>query len=292
MGVVGDHPYTRAVNTASAGGIPSPPPGDADGSHRPPVGGRIALRNSFRAQEVVKLRKAGVQVPERLRRATRNGAFRAAIFGVNDGLVSNLALIMGMVGANADQRVVLLAGFAGLLAGAFSMGAGEYVSMRAQREVSERTLSIETEEIAADPEGEQEELASIYRSRGFSPELADRMAAEAMSHPSLALETHARDELGIDPSTLGSPLAAAISSFLTFCLGAVVPLVPFLLFSGRAAVILSLAFSFVTLLGVGAFTAMLAGRPRWLGGLRMLLIGGGAATVTYGIGSLIGVTVA
>jgi VIT1/CCC1 family predicted Fe2+/Mn2+ transporter len=250
---------------------------------------REALRRAFRAGEVVRLRQAGVSLPARWREATRNGALRAAVFGVNDGLVSNLALIMGVVGASAGERVVVLAGLAGLLAGAFSMGAGEYVSVRAQREVGEQALAAEVGAIAEDPEAERGELAAVYRARGFSPELAERMAEEAMANPALAAEAHARDELGLDLSTLGSPVAAALSSFVTFAAGAAVPLLPFVWLSGPAAAWASIALSGATLFGVGALTSVLAARPFWTGGLRMLLIGGLAAVVTYAIGSAVGV---
>src|SRR5438093_5796546 len=168
---------------------------------------------------------------------SRSGAFRAAIFGVNDGLVSNLSLIMGFTGANVSNHVILLAGVAGLLAGAFSMGGGEYVSMRVQRELFERLLHMEAHELATEPEEEHEELREIYEQRGFPRELAQRVTEVVMADPKVALDTHAREELGLDPEELGSPWGAAISSFVMFSVGAAVPLIPFVVGSGAADVL-------------------------------------------------------
>jgi len=222
----------------------------------------------------------------------KSGALRAAIFGVNDGLVSNLSLIMGVAGASVGNRFVVLAGVAGLMAGAFSMGAGEYVSMRVQRELFERLLHLEAHELATEPEEEHEELRQIYEGRGYPPDLAHRVAEVVMRDPRVALETHAREELGLDPDELGSPWGAAISSFITFSLGAVVPLVPFLFGSGGAAVLVAIAAGGVVLFVVGAAMSLLTGRNPWLSGLRMLLIGGVAAGVTFGVGRLLHVSTA
>jgi VIT1/CCC1 family predicted Fe2+/Mn2+ transporter len=177
----------------------------------------------------------------------KSGALRAAIFGVNDGLVSNLSLIMGFAGAAVGNDVILLAGVAGLLAGAFSMGAGEYVSMRVQRELFERLLHLEAHELATDPEEEHEELKAIYEAKGFPSHLADEVTTVIMRDPEVALQTHAREELGLDPDELGSPWSAAISSFLTFTLGAFVPLVPFFFWSGIAATTAAMVGSGVAL---------------------------------------------
>ncbi|MFN2557673.1 MAG: VIT1/CCC1 transporter family protein [Nitriliruptorales bacterium] len=250
---------------------------------------RSGVQRVLRATEMMRLKTAGVALEERLRQATRNGALRAAVFGVNDGLVSNLALIMGVAGANVGRDLILLTGLAGLLAGAFSMGVGEYLSMRVQREVAEKALTTEQAEIARDPEGERRELAAIYQRRGFSTELAERMAAEAMADPLLALEAHARDELSIDDQALGSPMAAALSSLGTFSLGASIPLLPYLFTSGSWGLGLSVVLSLVALATVGAQTALLAGRPRVTGALRMLTLGSGAAALTFAIGSALGV---
>lgn len=224
--------------------------------------------------------------------AGKTGTLRAAIFGVNDGLVSNAALIMGFAGASQGRTVILLAGVSGLLAGAFSMAAGEYVSMRVQREVLERMLHLEAHELANEPEEELVELAEIYERKGVPADLALTLATELSRDPATALDTHAREELGIDPAEgLGSPWAAAGSSFVTFALGALVPLVPFLFLSGDAGVIPSALVTGLALLGVGALTARLTGRSPLLSGLRMLAIGASAAVVTYLIGAALGVSV-
>ena len=217
----------------------------------------------------------------------KSGAFRAAIFGMNDGLVSNLSLIMGVAGAAADNNhFIVVAGLAGLLAGAFSMGAGEYISMKTQRELFERLIHLEAHELASDPEEEHEELAKIYESRGLPPDLADQVTTAIHRDPELALETHAREELGLDPDELGSPWAAAGSSFIMFAIGAVIPLLPFLVGSGSAAVIASVAVSAVSLFTVGALLTRFTGRSALLSGSRMLVIGAAAAGITFGIGSL------
>jgi len=219
--------------------------------------------------------------------AGKSGALRAAIFGVNDGLVSNLSLIMGVAGARVSNHVVLLAGVAGLLAGAFSMAAGEYISMRVQREVFERLIHLEAHELATEPEEELEELAAIYRSKGLPPELATEVATALMRDPQIALETHAREELGLDPDELGSPWGAAGSSFVTFAFGAFVPLVPFLITSGTTAVVWSATLSALTLFVVGALVSIITGKRVWFAGLRAVLVGAAAATTTFLIGRLI-----
>jgi vacuolar iron transporter family protein len=217
----------------------------------------------------------------------KSGAFRAAIFGVNDGLVSNLSLIMGVAGANADRHFVILAGVAGLLAGAFSMGAGEYVSMKVQRELFERLLHLEAHELATEPEEEHEELRQIYERRGFPPDLADQVAEVVMRDPEVALETHAREELGLDPNQLGSPWGAAASSFFTFSVGATIPLVPFLAASGTAAVLAAIVASGLAIFAVGAAMSLVTGRNPLLSGFRMLAVAAVAASVTFGVGALL-----
>jgi VIT1/CCC1 family predicted Fe2+/Mn2+ transporter len=222
----------------------------------------------------------------------KSGALRAAIFGINDGLLTNTSLIMGFAGASQSRGVILLAGISGLLAGAFSMGSGEYVSMRVQRELLERLLHLEAHELGTDPEGERAELAQIYRGKGMPPELADQVATELMKDPAVALDTHAREELGLDPDEgLGSPWGAAVSSFLMFALGALLPLIPFFFTGGRTAVIATAVIAAVSLFTVGALTSRITGRNGVLAGLRMLAIGAAAALVTFAIGSLLGVAV-
>jgi vacuolar iron transporter family protein len=223
----------------------------------------------------------------------KSGSLRAGIFGVNDGLVSNVALIMGFAGADQTRSVILLAGISGLLAGAFSMGAGEYISMRVQREVLERLLHLEAHELHGDPAGERAELAEIYRRKGISPQLADQVAVELSRDPTVALDTHAREELGIDPQQgLGNPWAAAVSSFLMFCIGAFIPLLPFFFSGGRRGVVMSAAITAVALVVVGALTSRLTGRSTVISSLRQLLVGSSAAIVTYVVGLLVGVSVA
>jgi vacuolar iron transporter family protein len=222
----------------------------------------------------------------------RSGALRAAIFGVNDGLVSNVSLIFGVAGAGVDNQVVILAGIAGLLAGAFSMGAGEYISVRVQREVFERLIHLEAHEIGSEPEAEREELAAIYVRKGLPNDLADRLATELMKDPAVALETHAREELGLDPQMgLGSPVAAASASFVTFASGALLPLLPFLFASGGAAILASAALSGAALFGVGAAMTYLTARGTLYSGLRMLAIGVAAAAITYIVGKALDVGV-
>jgi len=237
------------------------------------------------------VRGGGIMRGERWHRGDASGSLRAAIFGVNDGLVSNLALVMGVTGGTGDRRLILLAGVAGLLAGAFSMGAGEYISVSSQRELFERELALEAEEIEAMPEEEANELALIYRAKGVGREEAEAMAARIMRDRTTALDTMAREELGLNPDELGSPWGVAISSFVSFAVGAVVPVLPWLVASGAAALATSLALSALALFLVGAGISLLTGRSLLQSGARMLLVGGLAAAATFGIGRLIGVSV-
>ena len=225
---------------------------------------------------------------EAVHRGGRSGTLRAAVFGANDGLVSNLSLVMGVAGATADNHFIVLAGTAGLLAGAFSMAAGEYISMQSQREMFENQIAIEREEMRVMPDVEQEELAQIYRSKGLPQADAERIAAHLMANPAQALDTKVREELGLDPDELGSSWGAAWSSFAAFGLGAIVPLVPFLLATGPLAFLGSLTLSFVALFGVGAAVSIVTGRGMLFSGSRQVVIGAAAAAVTYGVGSLIG----
>jgi VIT1/CCC1 family predicted Fe2+/Mn2+ transporter len=223
-------------------------------------------------------------------RDLRGGGFRAAIFGVSDGLVSNVSLVLGIAGAHPTTAVIRLAGLAGLMGGAFSMSAGEYVSMRGQQEALERELDLERLELHNHPDAERRELELIYLQRGVSPDVAHRVVQELMSSPELALSTHAREELGIDPSALGSPIQASIASFSTFALGAFIPLAPFLSGSSRTtAVLASIALAGLAALLVGFVLAHFTGRSRVFSSLRSLLICAAAGGVTYLVGSLIGV---
>lgn len=224
---------------------------------------------------------------QRHRGADSGGTLRAAVFGVNDGLVSNTSLIMGVAGAAPDVKVILLAGVAGLLAGALSMAAGEYVSMRSQREMYEYQIGLEREELEEYPDEEAEELALIYQARGVDKEQARTFARGLLKNPKHALDTLAREELGLNPAELGSPWRAALSSFLSFAAGALVPLAPFL--SGFAnAVPLSAGLAALSLFAVGAVLSLYTGRRALWGGARMVLIGAGAGVIAYLIGSLLG----
>src|SRR5438105_8181893 len=201
-------------------------------------------------------------------RDIQGGAARAAVFGVSDGLTTNVSLILGVAGATTGPSFVRLAGLAGLVAGAFSMASGEYISMRAQAELLQRELDIERHEIHRRPDNERRELAAIYRSRGVEPDVADEMAKEMMRDPELALETHAREELGINPSELGSPVQAATSSFVAFSIGAVIPLLPWFFTRGGAGVAISMALGAVAALAIGFMLAWFTDMPAFRSALR------------------------
>lgn len=217
-----------------------------------------------------------------------SGGARAAVFGINDGLVTNISLVLGVAAASTPGGVVRLAGIAGLLGGAFSMAAGEYVSMKAQRELLERELSIERSEIERYPEGERRELASIYIQRGIDQELAQQLATRMMADPERALEAHAREELGINPDSLGSPVQAASASFITFALGALIPLLPFFLVAKTSAVVIAIIASAITAVVVGGALGMLTGRSWWWSAARQMLICTIAGAATFAIGNVIG----
>ena len=226
------------------------------------------------------------------RRGVSGNALRAAVLGANDGLVSNLSLVMGVAGAGLSSRTVLITGLAGLLAGAFSMAMGEWISVQSSRELHQRQLDREAEEIATDPEHERAELISLYQRRGLTAEEAGRLASRVMSSEMAALEAMAREELGFDPQELGgSAWVAAIASFAMFTIGAIIPVAPYTFSGGGDAVALSLLASGLALLGIGATITLLTGRSAWRSGLRQLAIGFGAAAVTYGAGYLVGAAV-
>jgi VIT1/CCC1 family predicted Fe2+/Mn2+ transporter len=222
----------------------------------------------------------------------QGGAARAAVFGISDGLVSNVALILGIAGASTDPTFVRVAGVSGLLAGAISMAAGEYVSLRAQAELVERELEIERRSIAENPEAETAELAAIYRERGLDPDHADQVAEGLMADPEVALEVHAREELGVNPAQLGNPMVASASSFGSFALGAFVPLVPWLGGGGNNAVWASVILGLSVAALVGAVLARLTERSVVRTVARQLLVVGGACGATYLIGTALGTSVA
>ena len=230
---------------------------------------------------------------ERWHRSSRSGTLRAVIFGVSDGLVSNLALVMGVAGAAGDHgSFILLAGIAGLLAGSFSMAAGEYISMQSQRELFERQIALERAELAAMPEEEEAEMAAIYRAKGFPEHEAASIAARLFENPEKALDTLVREELGLDPDELGSPIGAASGSFFAFAVGAAIPVLAYLVASGAPALVASLVLSLAALFAVGAGVSLLTGRSVLFSGARQVLIGAAAAGVTFAVGSIIGVSVA
>jgi len=225
----------------------------------------------------------------RHRRLAGGGSFRASVFGVNDGLVSNASLMLGVAGAAFDSHVILLTGIAGLLAGAASMAAGEYVSMRSQREMFEYQIGLERDELAAYPEEEAEELALIYAARGVAPAEARQLADTLTRDPARALDTLAREELGLNPQELGSAWGAAISSFVAFAVGAVIPLIPFFWPHPKQGLIWSIGLTAVALFATGATVSLFTGRGFLWSALRMVLIGVLAAGVTFFVGHLFGV---
>jgi VIT1/CCC1 family predicted Fe2+/Mn2+ transporter len=228
---------------------------------------------------------------ERWHRAGQSGTLRAAIFGISDGLVSNTSLVMGVAGASSDPKLILLGGIAGLLAGSFSMAAGAYVSMTSQRELFQRQIDLEREELRMMPEEEERELASLYRAKGFTPDEAKRIAHRLFKDPEAALDTLIREELGLDPDELGNPWRAAGGSLVAFAVGAAVPVVPYLFGGGGTIFAVSIAISLVAMFAVGVGVSLLTGRSALFSGARQVGIGILAAGVTYLIGTAIGVGV-
>ncbi|KDN80367.1 membrane protein [Streptomyces olindensis] len=222
-------------------------------------------------------------------RDVNGGWLRPAVFGAMDGLVSNLALMTGVAGGAVGQHTVVLSGLAGLAAGAFSMAAGEYTSVASQRELVEAELDVERRELRKHPKCEEAELAALYRARGVEPQLADEVARQLSKDPEQALEIHAREELGIDPADLPSPTVAAVSSFGSFALGALIPVLPYLL--GASSLWPAVLLALLGLFLCGAVVAKVTDRTWWYSGLRQLLLGGAAAGVTYALGTLFGTAV-
>lgn len=224
-------------------------------------------------------------------KAGGGNALRAAVLGANDGLVSILSLTMGVAGATNSRPDILIAGLAGVLAGAGSMALGEWLSVQSSRELYEHQIKIEAEEIAENPEEEQEELALIYQSKGLPEDRAKEMASHMMADTANILDTLAREELGIDPEELGgSAYEAAFTSFFLFAFGALFPMLPYFFWNGTLAIILSLVISAVGLFIIGAAITLMTGKSIWFSGTRQVLVGIAAAALTYGIGKLIGVS--
>ena len=225
-------------------------------------------------------------------KSSSSGGLRAAVFGVNDGLVSIACLLFGVAGAASSNDTILLTGIAGLLAGAFSMAAGEYISMRSQREMFEYQIALEREELAEYPEEEAGELALIYMARGMPEKQAIALGKRMIANPEVGLDTLAREELGLNPDELGSPWVAACSSFLAFVGGGIIPLLPFVIAMTELRLQASIALTASALFAIGAALSLFTGRSALWGGLRMLLIGGGAGLLTYWIGHLMGANLA
>ncbi len=222
-------------------------------------------------------------------RDVNGGWLRPAVFGAMDGLVSNLALMTGVAGGSVSQQTLVITGLAGLAAGAFSMAAGEYTSVASQRELVQAELDVERRELSRHPVDEMEELAALYVARGVEPALARQVAMQLSKDPEQALEIHAREELGIDPDDLPSPTVAAVSSFAAFALGALLPVLPYLL--GASALWPAVLLALVGLFACGALVARVTARSWWFSGLRQLALGGAAAAVTFGLGSIFGAVI-
>jgi VIT1/CCC1 family predicted Fe2+/Mn2+ transporter len=248
------------------------------------------LRNILEKEENV----TGKQLSrfEKRHRSVGGNAIRAAVLGGNDGLVSNFSLVMGVAGATAGNTGVLLAGSAGLLAGALSMSLGEWISVKSSQELYENQMELEMEELETNPEGEMRELALIYIAKGIPEAQAHEMAAEIMKDKDQAHEILVREELGIDPAEMeGSAMEAAIYSFILFAIGAIIPLFPFIFMEGMKAVYFSIGFSAIGLFLIGAAITLFTGKNVWYSGMRQVLFGLAAAAVTFGIGRLIGVNI-
>lgn len=221
-------------------------------------------------------------------RQISGGGFRAALFGLMDGLVTNVSLILGFAGANPGHNIIRLAGLAGLVAGAFSMGSGEYLSMRAQKELYGYEIDVERRALQDEPDLEREELRDIFIGRGIEAELAERLSTDLMRDPDLALRTHTREELGIDPSATGSPWTAALSSFLFFSVGAFIPLLPWIIISTGNVIWWSVALAGGSIIFVGAAVGHFTRRGIIYSALRALIIMSLASAVTFGVGYLVG----
>jgi vacuolar iron transporter family protein len=232
------------------------------------------------------------EVSPDLHETRATGVLRPVVFGANDGLVSNLALVMGVAGATSEPSVIVLAGIAGLLAGAFSMGVGEYISVQSQRELLDFQDAFQRRQLREAPDQERAILEGIYRSRGFSAGDAAAFVDRVFAEPDHAVALLLHEEVGLDARSIGSPVSAAVGSFLAFTLGAIVPLVPYLLLSGEAAFVTSLGASLAALALLGYGISRLTRRPALFSAVRQVLLGGIAAAVTFGVGRLIGVSTA
>ena len=230
---------------------------------------------------------------EKRHRSVGGNALRAAVLGGNDGLVSNFSLVMGVAGASSGQQELLLTGLAGMMAGALSMALGEWISVKSSQELYENQMRLEQEELETNPEGEEKELALIYRAKGIPEDQARAMAADVIRNPAQAHEVLIKEELGINAEELkGSAMEAAVASFVLFAIGAVIPVVPFFFTGGFAGVIWSAGLSAIGLFGIGAAITLFTGKSVWSSGLRQVFFGLAAAAITFGVGRLIGVSLA
>jgi VIT1/CCC1 family predicted Fe2+/Mn2+ transporter len=252
----------------------------------PPDGALARLRQRFAT-----MRSDRMGPPASPHETRTAGVLRPVVFGANDGLVSNLALIMGVAGAAPDPSVIVLAGIAGLLAGAFSMAVGEYVSVAAQREMLGAQVALQRRQLETVPEQERAILIGIFRDKGFSEEEASSVADTVFADPQLALDTMVREEIGLDMKSIGSPMVAAIGSFIAFVSGAIIPVIPYLLTTGSAAFVASLVLGLVSLFILGVAISRLTGRFWLFSGVRQVTLGGVAAAVTYVVGAAIGTSV-
>jgi vacuolar iron transporter family protein len=234
---------------------------------------------------------SGPMLERRHRGLGGGGNLRAAVFGVNDGLVSNAGVILGVAGATSDVRMILFSGVAGMAAGAFAMAAGEYVCVKSQRELYEYQIALERDELKQYPEAEAQELALIYAAKGLPVRQADRLAKRLVADPENALDTLAREELGLVPGQLGSPVAAAGGSLCAFAAGAFVPLAPYVFGAAASALGWTIALTAAALFSVGATLSLFTGRNAVRSGARMLVLGALAGGITFGIGRLLGVAV-
>lgn len=240
-------------------------------------------------------RIAGSQLSrfEKRHRSVGGNAIRAAVLGGNDGLVSNFSLVMGIAGATVAQTGVLLAGIAGLLAGALSMALGEWISVKSSQELYENQMQLEMDELETNPEGERKELKLIYMAKGIPEDQAIKIVDELMKDKNLAHQVLVKEELGINAEELkGSAIEAALSSFFLFAIGAIIPVLPFMFLSGYQAIVLSTLLSAIGLFLIGAAITLFTGRNVWFSGFRQVIFGLAAAAVTFGIGKLIGVSMA
>ncbi len=256
-------------------------------SDRSGAGQPALIPTSAAGRSVAQVRDA-LNAAEPWHHLDKSGSLRAAVFGVSDGLVSNTALVMGFAGSGIASSTVLFAGLAGLLAGAFSMAAGEFVSVSSQRDLFRREIAMEAQELREKPLEEQRELELLYRAKGLDKDTARAAAASIMSDPKTALDTLAREELGLNPDELGAPIKVAASSFVSFTIGAAVPVVPYLLLTGTAALALAIVLAVIALVVVGGCVGYLSGAGVVKSALRQLVVGGGAAAVTYIVGRAIG----